>query len=259
MTDDPWQGLRQFTRARIALGRAGASLPTSATLAFQLDHARARDAVHQCLDEAALVSGLIDLFGSASVVRSQAASRAEYLQRPDLGRQLKEADWQHLADQHRSDVAAAEVVPIVTDGLSATAINRHTLPFLAAWQAEMAEANVLVAPPLLVHQGRVAIGDDIGEALGAKMTLLLVGERPGLSSPDSLGLYLTYRPRRGGSDAQRNCISNVRPEGLSYERAAQTCRYLILQALSKGLSGVGLKDDSQQLEADSESAIPFLR
>lgn len=259
MTDDPWQGLRQFTRARIALGRAGASLPTSATLAFQLDHARARDAVHQSLDEAALLGGLRDLFGAASVLHSRAPSRAEYLQRPDLGRQLNEADWQQLAEQHKVDAAAADVVPIVTDGLSATAINRHALPFLAAWQAEMAEAKVVVAPPLLVHQGRVAIGDDIGEALDGKMTLLLVGERPGLSSPDSLGLYLTYRPRRGCSDAQRNCISNIRPEGLSYERAAQTCRYLIQQALSKGVTGVGLKDDSQQLEADTESAIPFLR
>lgn len=257
-TDDPWHGLQRFTPARIALGRAGSSLPTRVNLAFQLDHARARDAVYAALDETALRKGLGELFGPARVVHSRALDRAQYLQRPDLGRQLTEADWQRLAD---TPAGAFDLVPVLLDGLSASAVNRHALPLLRALLAEVAAsaAPLRFAAPVVVRQGRVAVADDVGEALRAPLTLVLVGERPGLSSPDSLGLYLTYQPRRGCVDAQRNCISNIRPQGLSYEAAAQTCCYLIQRALQKGLTGTGLKDLSCQRDAEPGSAIPFLR
>lgn len=220
--------LRAFTNARVALGRSGHSLPTAELLRFQLDHARARDAVHQALDPRSLPPHVL--------VRSAASDRATYLRRPDLGRRL-------------SDDSAASLMPgnydaalVVADGLSALAVERHAPPLLDALLPKLEGWRL---PPLhVVLQGRVAIGDEIGQRLGASMVVLLIGERPGLTSPDSLGLYLTWAPRPGRTDAERNCISNVRPEGLDYALAAHKLHFLMQEARARRLSGVALKEDA---------------
>lgn len=238
---NPWTDLRRLTRARIALGRAGTSLPTSAHLAFQRDHARARDAVHRPLDADAVAADLRNLGLDVLRLHSAAADRATYLQRPDLGRRLDEASSAKLAGvgARKSDLVLAAI-----DGLSSLAIETNAKPFLAALLPLLAQARLSFGPTALALQGRVALGDEIGASLGARMVLVLIGERPGLSSPDSMGLYLTYAPRTGRSDAERNCISNVRPEGLSPEAAARKALYLIGEARRLGLSGVKLKDET---------------
>jgi ethanolamine ammonia-lyase small subunit len=254
---DLWQSLKQFTPARIALGRAGAALPTTANLQFQLDHARARDAVHLPMDVPALVSGIEALQLSPVLLQSLAGHRQQYLQRPDLGRQLAEVDWQRLAGLKNE--AGFDIAIIVGDGLSAAAVNHHALPVLAELLPSLGNAGYSLAPLCIARQARVALADDIGEALGARLSLMLIGERPGLSSPDSLGIYLTYEPERGCHDAQRNCISNIRPDGLSYQQASETCLYLLVAALRKKLSGVELKDDSHRLDEVGSDYIPFLK
>jgi ethanolamine ammonia-lyase small subunit len=223
--------LRSFTPARVGIGRTGDSLPTAELLRFQLDHARARDAVHEPLDPASL--GVPHV-----LVRSAAPDRATYLRRPDLGRRLAPA-----AQLQRGDYDAAFVV---VDGLSAPAVHRHAVPLLDAVTPLLASWRL--APLTVALQGRVAIGDEIGERLGARLVVVLIGERPGLTSPDSLGAYLTWDPRPGRSDAERNCISNIRPEGLSYQAAAGTLVFLMAAARSRRLSGVALKDESRYLE-----------
>jgi ethanolamine ammonia-lyase small subunit len=223
--------LRAHTPARVALGRAGHSIPTAELLRFQLDHARARDAVYEALDPASL--GLTHV-----LVRSAAVDRATFLRRPDLGRRL--ADGTSLA---RGDYDAAFVI---ADGLSAPAAHRHARPLLDAVMPRL--GGWRLAPLTVVLQGRVAIGDAVGAKLGARMAVVLIGERPGLSSPDSLGVYLTWDPRPGRTDAERNCISNIRAEGLSYEAAAGTLEFLMTAARSRRLSGVRLKDENRYLE-----------
>jgi ethanolamine ammonia-lyase small subunit len=223
--------LRSFTPARVGIGRTGDSLPTAELLRFQLDHARARDAVHEPLDPASL--GVPHV-----LVRSAAPDRATYLRRPDLGRRLA-PDTQ----LQRGDYDAAFVI---VDGLSAPAVHRHAVPLLEAVTALLATWRL--APLTVALQGRVAIGDEIGERLGARLVVVLIGERPGLTSPDSLGAYLTWDPRAGRTDAERNCISNIRPEGLSYQAAAGTLVFLMAAARSRRLSGVALKDESRYLE-----------
>jgi len=236
---NPWEGLRRYTPARIALGRAGPALPTGEVLRFALAHARARDAVHRALDVEGLDAGL-RAAGHATVrVRSAARDRSEYLARPDLGRLLDEASGARL------EVPAGpppEVAVVVADGLSALAVERHALPLLAALRAR--SPNRWGGPVVIAVQGRVALGDEIGERLGAGLVAILIGERPGLSSPDSLGAYLTFQPRVGRTDAERNCLSNVRPEGLGYAEAARRLDWLAVEALRRRLTGVGLKDES---------------
>jgi ethanolamine ammonia-lyase small subunit len=223
--------LRAHTPARVALGRVGHSIPTAELLRFQLDHARARDAVYEALDPGSL--GLPHV-----LVRSGAADRATFLRRPDLGRRLADA-----APLARGDYDAAFVI---ADGLSAPAVHRHARPLLDAVTPRL--AGWRLAPLTVVLQGRVAIGDEIGARLGARMAVVLIGERPGLTSPDSLGVYLTWDPRPGRTDAERNCISNIRTEGLSYEAAAGTLEFLMTAARSRRLSGVLLKDENRHLE-----------
>lgn len=241
---NPWVELRRHTPARIGLGRAGISLPTAPLLDFQLAHAQARDAVHRSLDIATCAAQLQALGLHTLHARSAAANRGIYLQRPDLGRRLDEASTAALqipANSPRRDLAV-----VIVDGLSALAVERHAAPFLAALLAELAADNPpwQLSPAVLVQQGRVAIGDEIGETQNADLVLVLIGERPGLSSPDSLGLYLTGSPRPGRTDAERNCISNIRPEGLPYPEAAHRSAWLLRQARSRQLTGVMLKDES---------------
>jgi len=239
-TPDPWSALRRHTSARIALGRSGDSLPTSALLEFGLAHALARDAVHLPLDGAALAAAL-DAAGLAHLaVHSQATDRSVYLRRPDLGRQLTPASLAAL--EKAAPTTAPDLVFVIADGLSSLAVARHALPLLQA-SLELLPGWSM-APVVIAEQARVALGDAIGAALGAGTVVVLIGERPGLSSPDSLGIYLTHHPRPGLSDADRNCISNVRPEGLPYETAARKLTYLLDGARRLGRSGLALKDDS---------------
>ena len=245
---NPWSSLRRFTPARIGLGRTGVSLPTAAQLDFQLAHAQARDAVHRPLDVQTL-RGEIEALGLATVaLHSAATSRAMYLQRPDLGRQLGAESRAQLealqVERHAQGVKKHDIAFAVVDGLSALAVQRHAAPLMAAVLAADAASAWAQAPVAIVEQGRVAIGDEIGALLDSRIVVVLIGERPGLSSPDSLGIYLTWAPRPGRNDAERNCISNVRPEGLGYVDAATKLAYLLEQALSRELTGVALKDES---------------
>lgn len=227
---DPWHELKAFTAARIALGRTGAAMPLQEVLRFKLAHAHAKDAVYSSLD--------INAFPwEINLLHSKAADRAEYLQRPDKGRQLNEDSRRSLVPEH-TDIAI-----VLADGLSATAINHHAVPVLTYLYPMLQEKKISCARIQLVEQGRVAIGDEIGELLGVKLVLVLIGERPGLTSPDSLGAYLTWQPRQGLTDEARNCISNIRPEGLSYKMAAEKIYYLINEALRLHLTGVMLKDN----------------
>ncbi|MES2757726.1 MAG: ethanolamine ammonia-lyase subunit EutC [Pseudomonadota bacterium] len=240
---NPWDQLRRFTAARIALGRAGVSLPTAPQLAFQLAHAQARDAVHLELDDAALAQQLTTALGLQCVrVRSAAPDRATYLRRPDLGRRLDPASRPALSQ------GTCDIGFVIADGLSALAIEQHALPFLRCW---LEAACISVAPLVIVKQGRVAVGDEIAQLLGVELVVVMIGERPGLSSPDSMGLYLTWQPRVGMTDERRNCISNVRPAGLDYEGAARKLHYLVAEARRRGVSGIALKDDS-------DDAVPAL-
>jgi ethanolamine ammonia-lyase small subunit len=239
-TDD-WEYLRQHTPARLALGRAGHSLPTRQLLAFNLDHARARDAVHSGLDLPAVESELAAFGHPVLRLRSRATDRREYLLRPDYGRQLHEESGQLL---RQGQYAPADLCLVIADGLSARAVNLHATAVIGALLPLIEAKNWQLAPLCLVEQGRVAIADEIGEKLNARMVLILLGERPGLSSPHSLGAYLTYGPRVGLTDESRNCVSNIRPDGLSYARAAEKIMYLLQEMKTLGLSGVGLKDDS---------------
>lgn len=258
----PWQALRRFTAARVALGRAGVAVPTAPELAFRLAHARARDAVHLPFDAEAVAKALGAAGHATLTLASAAADRAIYLQRPDLGRRLDESSRERLAAWRRAHPAPErfELALVVADGLSALAIHRHAAPLVAGLQPHLGPAGWTLAPVVLVHQGRVAIGDEIGEALRADCVAVLIGERPGLSSPDSLGLYISWAPRVGLTDAQRNCISNVRPEGLAVDSAAAKLAWLLVEARRRGLTGVALKDevDESRLRLDDDSHANFL-
>ena len=263
--------LRNLTPARVGLRRTGISIATSELLDFQLAHARARDAVHASLQPASLRSALHALLPSSNqsalpifLLHSAAADRQTYLQRPDLGRKLDEASRQQLenypisASDHPFDLSI-----VIADGLSSLAVERHATLLLAELFPALTQSflqpssQLRLAPICIVEQGRVAIGDEIGHALGAKLVLVLIGERPGLSSPDSLGVYITWQPQPGRTtDAERNCISNIRAEGLSYSQAAVRLLHYIHEAHSKQLTGVALKDPdipigARELEAGS--------
>lgn len=251
---NPWLELRRLTPARIALGRTGTSLPTSAQLDFQFAHAQARDAVHLPFDHAGLSAQLSERGRESLLLQSAATDRNSYLQRPDLGRKLSDASAQTLRDYAQANPGGVDLAIVVADGLSALAVHRHTLPFLTRLEEQMSADGWSLAPVVLVEQGRVAIGDEIGQLLGAKMLVMLIGERPGLSSPDSLGLYFTYNPKVGLTDAYRNCISNVRLEGLSYGMAAHRLLYLMREACRRQLSGVNLKDEAQVQTLESDTS-----
>lgn len=233
---DPWNELRHLTPARIALGRSGASLPTREVLAFGVAHAQARDAVHAVLDVPALEAALTPLGLPTMQVQSAAPNRALYLARPDWGRQLDPDARAELALQARSE--GPELLFMIGDGLSALAAQRHAAPLIAALLPLL--EGLSIGPLLIATQARVALADEIGELLGAKLVVCLIGERPGLSSPDSLGAYITAAPRVGRTDAERNCVSNIRPDGLPPEEAAAQIAGLIRAALAAGISGVAL-------------------
>jgi ethanolamine ammonia-lyase small subunit len=246
---DPWHALRALTAARIALGRSGSSLPTSAHLEFQLAHARARDAVHHSADLDA-VTASFGAIGLATVRLTSAASdAATYLRRPDLGRRLGDESRAALADLRGQEGCDLSIV--VADGLSGLAAERHAAPLAIELAHRLGGLGWRLAPIALVRHGRVAAGDQIGELLGASLVVVLIGERPGLSAPDSLGAYLTWAPRVGRTDAERNCVSNIRPEGLTVLDAAEKLCWLLPEARRRRGSGVALKD-----VAPSRSALP---
>ena len=256
VVENPWSDLRRFTDARIGLGRAGISLPTAEMLAFQLSHAQARDAVNFPLDISEMTKTLSAIDALSVVekplsVQSEAVDRVTYLQRPDLGRKLNQAGRTTLLNtmqsRQSSTQAQYDLAIVVVDGLSSLAVQKNAAPFISELlkQLPTEPSPYKIAPITLVEQGRVAIGDDIGELLNAQVVMVLIGERPGLSSPDSLGLYLTWEPKTGLNDACRNCISNIRPAGLSYFEAARRAVYLLQEAKKCGLTGVNLKDRTQ--------------
>jgi|SRR5579863_3774620 ethanolamine ammonia-lyase small subunit len=242
----PIPRLRELTPARVGLGRTGVSLETRDLLEFQRAHALARDAVHSRLEAASLAASLRRI-SALDVLRlhSEAPDRAAYLQRPDLGRRLDQPSRDRLGALPRE---AYELVIVVADGLSALAAERHAFPLLARLLPAL--EGWRIAPLCVAEQGRVALGDEIGGALEVQLSVVLIGERPGLSAPDSLGAYITWAPRPGRTDAERNCISNIRAEGLSYDRAVTQLGFYLAEARRRRLTGVALKEESHQIGGD---------
>jgi ethanolamine ammonia-lyase small subunit len=233
------KALKAFTPARIGLGRVGSGIPLKAFQEFKLAYAHARDAVYSELDVDGLKAG-IEQFGLPLItLHSAAAYREQYLQRPDLGRKIDETSADEIKNYH----SPCDVAIIIADGLSATAVNSNTIQLLQLLVPMLAAVKLTLAPITLVKQGRVAIGDEITYALGAKLSLILIGERPGLSAADSVGAYITYAPKPGLTDESRNCISNIRPSGLSSKAAAQKIFYLIQEAFKRKQTGISLKDN----------------
>lgn len=241
VTPNPWHTLRRHTPARIGLGRAGISVPTAVQLDFQLAHAQARDAVLRPFDAAGVAAAIESQGLPVLRLHSAAADRATYLKRPDLGRRLDEPSRRTLEALPQGD--KPDLALVVADGLSTLAIERHAAPFVGRLRSVLGPAWRW-APVSVVEQARVAVGDPVGHALGARLVVVLVGERPGLSSPDSMGLYVTWAPQPGRTDAERNCISNVRPEGLAPDAAAARLAWLLTEARQRRLTGVDLKDES---------------
>lgn len=233
--------LRNLTPARVGLGRSGASLPTDALLAFTLDHARARDAVHAAFDAAALREGLGALGLPTVDVKSRAGNRRDYLRRPDLGRMLDEDSRGRLIGARREP---SRLVIVVGDGLSPAAVEAHALELVRDLLPRLGSDGIEAGGAIIACGARVALGDEIGALLGAQMVVMLIGERPGLSSPDSLGVYLTYRPKVGLTDADRNCVSNIHHAGLTYQEAAVKIAWLVREGLARQATGVALKDES---------------
>jgi ethanolamine ammonia-lyase small subunit len=237
----PLEALRELTPARVGLGRAGASMPTDALLAFTLDHARARDAVHAAFDAANLLAGIGSLGFDAIQVSSQARTRRDYLRRPDLGRMLDPGSRRVLEQQGGG---ADDLVIVIGDGLSPTAVNVHAVELVRHLAPRLTDSGIRIGPVVIASGARVALGDEIGAVLGARMVVMLVGERPGLSAPDSLGAYLTFAPRIGLTDAERNCVSNIHRAGLSYDEAAFRIAWLVREGVKRQVTGVALKDES---------------
>ena len=249
ITENPWNLLRDYTDARIGLGRTGVSIPTSHSLAFQLAHAQAQDAVHLPLD----IEHVYDQINNNNLnpenflpilLHSQATSRTIYLQRPDLGRRLNSDSIEKLEKINLDKNEPFDLSIVIVDGLSSLAIKENAVNYIEKLLSALTNDSQKweIAPLVIVQQGRVAIGDEVSELLKAKISLVLIGERPGLSSPDSLGLYLTWNPKVGLTDASRNCISNVRSEGLSYEEAVKKTMYLLIESRRLEIPGVNLKD-----------------
>ncbi|SIO07447.1 ethanolamine ammonia-lyase subunit EutC [Algoriphagus halophilus] len=245
---NPWEKLKAYTDARIALGRTGGSLKTHELLQFRKDHALAKDAVWTEMDIPHLEEGLQDLKLKSLILQSQAESRENYIKRPDLGRKLDENSKQAIRNLK---LATSDLSIILSDGLSAQAIALHALPFLQELLPKL--SGYSLAPISIVKQGRVAISDEIGELFSSKLAIILIGERPGLSSPYSMGIYLTYNPKAGNTDEKRNCISNIRAGGLPYAYAAEKLAFLTSEALRLKLSGVHLKDTFDHHLLNNES------
>ncbi len=241
-TINPWKFLSEFTDARIALGRAGNSIPTNELLKFQLAHAQAKDAVYSIINTDRLKSEISELGLETLLLHSKASNRAEYLKRPDLGRKLNENSLSEIG-KATIQSSGSNLSICAVDGLSSEAIHTNLIPFLKTFLPLIASEKLTLAPIALVQQGRVAIGDEICHALNAEIAIVLIGERPGLSSPDSMGIYLTYKPLPGFTDESRNCISNIRPKGLTYESASNALYSLIKASRALKLSGVRLKED----------------
>jgi ethanolamine ammonia-lyase small subunit len=233
--------LRHLTPARVGLGRAGASLPTQALLEFTLDHARARDAVHAELDISAIAAGLDALGLQTLQVSSCAQNRTDYLRRPDLGRKLDTAA-QHLLARGRR--GACDLAVVIGDGLSPSAVNAHAVELVRHLVPRLTSSGIALGPVVVASGARVALGDEIGALLGARMVAMLIGERPGLSAPHSLGAYLTFAPKPGCTDAMRNCVSNIHASGLDYDEAAFKMDWLVREGFSRQVTGVALKDES---------------
>jgi ethanolamine ammonia-lyase small subunit len=244
--------LKRLTPARVALGRSGASLPTRALLEFTLDHARARDAVHAAFDAEALAKGVGELGLASCVVASRAGNRRNYLSRPDLGRRLDAAALERLQGL---GAVPGQLTIVIGDGLSPTAVHAHALSLLRDLVPRLVADRIEIGPVVVASGARVALGDEIGAGLNANMVCVLIGERPGLSAPDSLGAYLTFTPKLGLTDADRNCVSNIHRAGLSYGEAAFKIAWLIGAGLARRVTGVALKDESgdgtPQLSANS--------
>jgi len=237
---DGWRSLKQFTNARIALGSTGVAIPLNELLAFRLAHAHARDAVYAALNENILIEGIQQLQLAFYLLHSKAQNREQYLQYPQQGRELNEAS----AEQLKQVDSVSDIAVVIADGLSATAVNAHAIPLLQLLIPLIRQSGFSLAPVSVVQQARVAIGDEVGVLMKAGFTIVLIGERPGLSSPDSMGAYLTYKPAVGLTDESRNCVSNIRPEGMDYAIAAEKIHYLITTAFLLQHSGVALKDNA---------------
>jgi ethanolamine ammonia-lyase small subunit len=233
--------LKALTPARVALGRVGAGLPTRALLDFTLDHARARDAVHAPFDAETLGSDLAGLGLEPVIAASQVADRGDYLKRPDLGRLLDASSEARLAERRQPP---CDMVLVIADGLSPAAVNAHASELVRGLLPRLVEAGIGLGPAVVASGARVALGDRIGALLNARMVVLLIGERPGLTAPHSLGAYLTFAPRPGLTDADRNCVSNIHAAGLSYDEATFKIAWLVRAGLARSVTGVALKDDS---------------
>lgn len=253
---DAWEKLKQFTDARIALGRAGCSIPTKALLEFQLAHAQARDAVHQRLDHTQLQQQLHMKGFDSLVVKSQATDKEIFLKCPDLGRLLSE-DSIALLKHHQAH--PYDVCIVIGDGLSALAIHENATAFIELLYPLLQAQQWTIAPIVIATGSRVALGDQIAETLNSKMLIMLIGERPGLSSPDSMGMYYTWQAKTGTLDSARNCISNIRPAGLSLQIAAQRLIKLMTSSNSLGYSGVKLKDEHEEplIETQQQQNLLF--
>lgn len=235
---DPWRKLKEFTNARVALGNVGSSLPLQEVLALKLAHAQAKDAIDTALD-VPLLRAQTERYGIPFYeLQSQVADRSEYLQRPDLGRKLN-------IENHKKSFGKAEIVFVLTDGLSAVAVNKYSTEVLNLVLPEILENYTMAV--VTVAQGRVAVGDEVAELFDADFVGVFIGERPGLSSPESMGVYTTFQAKKGFTDERRNCISNIHNQGLSIQQAASVLRYLIAQSFALQLSGVALKIDSKLL------------
>lgn len=245
--------LRKLTPARVALGRAGASLPTKALLDFTLDHARARDAVHAAFDAASLVASIGALGCEAVAVTSRANSRQDYLKRPDLGRRLDQASIDVLAARNH---AACEVAIVIGDGLSPKAVYAHAVELLRRLLPHLAADGIAPGAVVVATHARVALGDEIGALARARMVVMLIGERPGLSAPDSLGAYLTFAPEIGRTDAERNCVSNIHRAGLSHDEAAHKIAWITREGLRRNTTGVSLKDESGETGVARIAPLP---
>lgn len=248
--EDPWHSLKQFTSARIALGHAGSSLPTKANLDFQLAHALARDAVNIPLDFGKLKQALNEQGYKTLSLQTQAENHQIYLQRPDKGRLLNLSSLESI-QRVAQQIEPPEVVVIVADGLSSKAIEKHAVHILRLLIPRLCYSGFSLPPISLVKHGRVAIGDHISELFSARMCIVLIGERPGLSSPDSMGIYFTYQAKAGSTDADRNCISNIHKNGLSYGHALEKLLFLITEADRLQFSGVRLKDETSNTSLDN--------
>ncbi|MEE9546283.1 MAG: ethanolamine ammonia-lyase subunit EutC [Hyphomicrobium sp.] len=255
-SDAPWTVLRRFTDARIGLGRSGSALPIREVLKFSMAHAQARDAVTTRIDWTPIENALATLELKTVRIESAAGDRDTYLRRPDLGRRLSAEARQRLAAMAGS---SPDLLILVGDGLSSTGVAANAAAVIAAFLPLARKNGWSLAPVLLANQGRVALGDDAGELLGARAVVVLIGERPGLSSPDSLGAYLTWAPRVGRKDGERNCISNIRRGGLSADEGAFKAQWLLREAFRRQITGVQLKDESNYLLEGSEVLRPLPR